>query len=111
MKAAIFTTILALGVLVAILGLALVVNALASEGTGYTVFMHNCEGESSLLGAHVASFRNLDEAQAWADELLRIRYDVALIYALDAPSRLNDLLWVKADGVCYGDYREWGRPS
>jgi hypothetical protein len=79
-----------------------------SAPAGYTVVMSNCGGDFALMGGHIASFANLDEAQLWADESLSYQYDNAAIYTLDAPNRLSELLWFKSDGNCYeGQYSQW----
>jgi hypothetical protein len=106
-----FVIVLGLAVLAAILGMALVVNALIDVPTGYTVVMSNCGESFEMMGAHVASFADLAEAQEWADDMLTIRYDTAAIYALDAPYRLTEQLWMKSDSEsCYvGQYRDWTR--
>lgn len=78
------------------------------EPQGYTVVMSNCDGNLALLGEHVASFADLNEAKEWADTMLGVRYDMASIYELDSPNRLTELLWLKSE-TCYdGVYSDWG---
>lgn len=74
---------------------------------GYTVVMSNCDEALALMGAHIGSFVSLDEAKEWADENLGYQYDIASIYALDAPNRLSELLWLRSDGCFEGQYLDW----
>lgn len=105
----IFSVLLALGLVAAIVGMALVI--VTAQGQAYTAVMLNCGGDFRFAGPHIANFADEHAAKSWADGQLAGIFEIAYIYQPSAPNILAPLLWVKSDGACLGDgYRDWIRP-
>jgi hypothetical protein len=102
--------VLALGVVLAIIGMALVV--VAAQGQPFTAAMMRCGGEFRFAGPHMANFSSEEAAKQWADGQLAGAFDIAYIYRPQGQGLLSELLWIKSESAdCYGNqFRDWARP-